>query len=546
MCACMFSKLFMINQIILIIIFCGFSNIFALYIGQFKALPGSELERIKLRSNLNKRLIEDAEAELERLEKVNKYVKMFDEINELKELIIETLKWIEEEKMEIETFKEFSEEIKSKSKESIDEYVKSLESAVEGIFRKGGSKPGVISKEDTGGTPKLAVLPFDQYQVLIVKKWLLSCKFLKNNICNCKDFEELTNDQTSAIKILQKDENGQLLRNLSEKVKVQVWPVNLNISGIISKYRNLNKKKRKGKGNFHDLIAENNLIERAQSEIKNVLKNIKTLAGSKDLEEEINFRIQFIDEFMKRPKNNFDLMTISLLCWKKDAFIKLIDTFMKKLELKFFEFGVNSVNESDLLIVKKWLFFNQMVFAVDWVTRSGKFVKTWPEGSIIGDSYEIPGIEDTAGYFTGLPKMIAKKEEEAKEKKSVASRITSFFGFEKEPTPPQIQTKSLMSRALDRGSTLVKGSATKLYNSFKPKNAREEADVKSEGDAGAGAGGKIDSTTGADDKTVNKVEESKGILSRLFSSKKGSSREGDVMTKSKSKGFFRSLIPASW
>jgi hypothetical protein len=509
----------MMNYRILLIVIFGISNILALNVEELKKnMPMSELRKIKLCSSLNEGLLEDPKKELERLEELSKAVKWFNKIEELKELTTETLKAIEDEKLEIEAFKGIIFELQEKEKENekglVDKYVKSLSETIEGFL------------------PNLGYI--EKNQIVTIKKWILACKYVRNGICKSSDVEGLKNDQKSAISILRKDENGELLMKLSSKSKVQVWFKNLNISRLVSRLRTV-QNSMKTSANEFKFKSKNVLIQKASISM-NLVLNEMTRALDKmvkdsvvedneveGIKEEITMRSRFMNQFLKPDIKG--IMSISWLSLKKDAYIKLIDNFMKKVEIQ------KDLKDSDLLIFKQWLFFNQMILGADWVTRSGKFVKPWPEGFSIGE-YKIQKVETKTGYFFGLPKLEVKEEEiltgEGKQQQqqqqkqqqsktaSMTSRLKSIFGLGKKSDEEEksreadkdrgsgdSEANGTFWRALDKGTSLVKGSVTKMYNNITRKSFKGEAVV-----------GTTEGTP------LVKSGESKGFLSGLFSSKK--------------------------
>lgn len=505
----------MYNRIFLLIIY-AISSVFTLKIEDIKKLnlPPRELAKIKLRSSLDEKLVEEPKKELEDLEKLSTAVGWFGEIKELKELSEETLKSIEAEKLEIKTFQKLKEEAEGKG--SVEEYVKYLTDTIEGF----------LPKEN------LAAVKLDQNQVLSIKKWILACKFLKNEVCQASDVEGLKNDQRTAIKILTNPENGDLLMKLSSKAKVQVWPVNLNMSKLVGRLRTVyfvalsaNKQKKLNvfKAKFHESV----LIIKAGKAMKQVSDEIKqNISQDVNLKDEIDMRAKFVEDFLKPEAKT--IMTFSKLSLKKDAFIKLIDTLMAKIELE------KDVKESDLLIMKQWLFFNQMILADDWVTRSGKFVKPWPKGFSIS-GYEIPEIVDEGGYFAGLPKIEVKEDVISGEganlfkKKSMTFKFLSMIGLGKDKKPKEDSTdnnenKGIVSKALDK----VKEKASNIYQKLTnliPRKDKETVEGAEEAKPEANNKGIMSRLFGskkdgnpAEETDAAKPEENKSLLSRMFSS----------------------------
>ena len=373
-------------------------------------LPKSELTKIKLRSKLAENSVEP-EKELAYLNSLKRQVGWFSRFEDLKELAELTCEGIESEKKEIEILKGILKENKKS-----DELMKLLEENVKEI---------------------LPAKTFSEAEALIIKKWLIARKFLKTSTgtAAAKDIQNLTSEPTSAIKILQNVEGNDLLRTLAGKVKVNNWPIDLNIARLLSKHRMRNiftakdvSKYSKFKKTVTELINERKIVEGARRDMQEILlKARKTVAvefKDDDCVEEIDLRMKLIEHFMTTAEGK-EPLTVFLIDLRVRAFEKMIDKLMEKLETQSKDVEISKV---DLLMIRKWLLFNQMLLAVDWVTRSGKFVKEWPKGFEI-DRYKFPSIEDNGGYFGNLKEKAASASVKVEEKKDVSlkSRISKFF-----------------------------------------------------------------------------------------------------------------------
>lgn len=58
------------------------------------------------------------------------------------------------------------------------------------------------------------------------------------------------------------------------------------------------------------------------------------------------------------------------------------------------------LNSAQKELLRRWLFVNQMFYAADWVSRSGGFVKHWPQSAnIFPTGFNVPDLTDHSGYF---------------------------------------------------------------------------------------------------------------------------------------------------
>lgn len=412
----------------IILIFIAFISSFsaALDVERFNSFAPSELAKIKLRSKL-------ADGAVDPKQETGLLTNLRQSINWLGEqekdfvaagLIESTLKAIEAELQEIQTYEEILNELKD-PKPTEKDYFKSLEQKVQAIFPDSKSND---SKQ------------LEQHEVLSVKKWLLACKYFGKNvidegICGKSDDNlrsELSSEAPTAIKILQKVDNG-LLKVLAERVKVYNWPIELNIPKIFARLKN------KILARFKE---DAEIFENVQKEMNETLnKASKDLAALNDTEakKEIDERMQLVELFLK-PESSPSKMTISMYDLRLKAFKKFINSLIERLAL-----GETIEAVKVDCVLKKWLLVNQMMYAADWVTRSGRFVKDWPQGFAI-DRYEFPEMEDLGGYF-GKNNVKVNEETEAVKtgkttgktwKKRLASlvpqRLKSFFSSEKKYT----------------------------------------------------------------------------------------------------------------
>lgn len=238
-------------------------------------------------------------------------------------------------------------------KEKSNERIKTLESDAIDILRRHSSVAGDAES-------------FDGAEIETIKKWLLTCA-IWGSAC-AKEARRLVEWDRSAVVRLQK--NPELLRKLSGEVKVFVWPEDLNFPYFLGTGRN---------------------FARSKQEMRAVLSLIRNDDSKcSDFDLEIGERLELFDKFL-------DLQSPFELDLRLRALVRVVDTLIQG---KRGRDGVLSDSERQLL--RLWLFAYQMLYARDWLSRSGRFVKPWPESSTPpAAGFRIPTLMDYRGYFGG-------------------------------------------------------------------------------------------------------------------------------------------------
>lgn len=217
----------------------------------------------------------------------------------------------------------------------------------------------------------------DSVKVEAVKKWILACKFFGGSTTCKKDTTLLLTDwDKTAVTRLQK--NHSLLKKLSEEVKVGLWPVNLNFAKFLVDNRN-------------DMATAKKHMMFALTELQGQAKEEPEAA------EEVRQRTELLERFLAPGPNEQGITTVPVLNSRLKAFLKIVDVFVVNLSAD--NEGLTQVQKD---LIKKWVFVHQMMYAADWVSRTGGFVKPWPAtigNSLGGFSLPDPSADGT-GYFS--------------------------------------------------------------------------------------------------------------------------------------------------